>query len=126
MTTQNCAQPSRVRLRRHGFCERTAMIAQPTAAHSTYVSIRLVNSMAPWKPMSPVVVRLSSVHLGQVGQPSPELVSRTAPPVTTMTTAIARAAAQARRTVTGDGVQRRAMEARGLRATSSDFGTRPS
>ncbi|MGX1031230.1 hypothetical protein RKD38_005911 [Streptomyces ambofaciens] len=35
ITTQNCAHPSRVRLRRYGFCERAAMIAQPTAAHST-------------------------------------------------------------------------------------------
>ena len=28
------------------------MIAQPTAAHSTYVSMRLPNSMAPWKPIA--------------------------------------------------------------------------
>ena len=47
MTTQNCAQPSRVSSRRHGFCARAATIAQPTAAHSTYVSMRLPNSMAP-------------------------------------------------------------------------------
>ena len=32
-----------------------------------------------------MATKLSSVHFGHVGQPSPEPVSRTAPPVTTMT-----------------------------------------
>lgn len=99
MTSQNWVQPSRVRPRRHGFCERAAMIAQPTAAHRTYVSMRLPNSMAPWKPISLVAVRDWSVHLGHVGQPRPEPVRRTAPPVTTMTTVMTTAESAARRTV---------------------------
>ena len=53
---------------------------------STLVSVRLPNSM------SAVVAELGvrdvgvSVQRGQVGQPSPEPVRRTAPPVTTMPT----------------------------------------
>ena len=116
MTIQNCVQPSRVRLRRNGFWERAAMIAQPTAAHRTYVSMRLPNSITPCTPISLVVVSESSVHLGQVGQPRPEPVSRTAPPVTTISTAMTSAARAARWTVRGDGVQRSAMKASGLRA----------
>ena len=86
------------------------MIAQPTAAHRTYVSIRLPNSIAPWMPCAGVAKRLSSVHLGQVSQPRPEPVSRTAPPVTMMTTLITtRGERGALRTVSGDGVQRLAM-----------------
>lgn len=116
MTTQNWAQPSRVRPRRRGLRARAATIAQPTAAQSTYVSIRLPNSMTPWKPISLVVVRLSSVHLGQVGQPRPEPVSRTAPPVATMITAITTAERAARRTVRRSGVHRSAMYWSGFRA----------
>ncbi|SCD61844.1 hypothetical protein GA0115246_1038510 [Streptomyces sp. SolWspMP-sol7th] len=104
MTSQNCVQPSRVSERRRGFAARAAMIAQPTAAHSTYVSIRLPNSMTPWNPISRVVVSEVSVHCGQVGQPSPDPVSRTAPPVTTMTTVIIRASSAARSTVRRRGV----------------------
>jgi hypothetical protein len=115
ITSQNCAQPRRVRLRRRGLAARAVTIAQPMAAHSTYVSKRLPNSMAPWIPMARVVVSDVSVHSGQVGQPRPELVSRTAPPVTTITTAMTRAASAARRTVRGAGVQRSAIRARGLR-----------
>lgn len=47
ITIQNCAQAQRVRLRRHGLVDRAAMIAQPTAADRTYVSIRLPNSIMP-------------------------------------------------------------------------------
>ena len=55
ITIQNWAQPSRVRrAARRGCGARAAMIAQPTAAHSTYVSMRLPNSMAPWMPISRV------------------------------------------------------------------------
>jgi hypothetical protein len=78
--------------------------------------------MNPCSPISRVATRLSSLHRGQVSQPSPEPVSRTAPPVMMMTTVIARAMNAARRTVTGRGVQRSAMAARGLRIA---FGTRP-
>ena len=83
------------------------------------MSIRLPNSMAPCSPISRVEVSESSVHLGQVGQPRPEPVRRTAPPVTTMTTVMTMAASAARRTVPGDGVHRAAMKASGLRAAST-------
>src|SRR6478752_155897 len=41
--------------------------------------------MMPWNPISGVVARDPSVQRGHVGQPSPDAVSRTAPPVTTRT-----------------------------------------
>lgn len=41
-------------------------------------------------PISDVLTKDSSVHLGQVGQPKPEPVSRTKPPVTTMRIWVAR------------------------------------
>jgi hypothetical protein len=106
ITIQNCDQASRVSPRRSGLTARAAMIVQPTAADRTYVSIRLPNSIAPWMPCSGVAKRLSSVHLGQVSQPRPEPVSRTAPPVTMMTTLITTAESAARRSVLGVGVQR--------------------
>ena len=56
------------------------------------VTIRLPNSMTPWMPSSPCGVKDSSVHRGQVGQPSPEPVSRTTPPVTTIRMLAAREA----------------------------------
>ncbi len=101
------------------------MMVQPTAAETTQVIMRLPNSMAPCTPMAEVAVRLSSLHLGQVSQPRPEPVSRTAPPVTTMTMLISSAASAARSTVRGEGVQRAAMYATGLRTSSSSFGTKP-
>ncbi len=125
-TSQNCAQAARDRPRRRGLAERTARIAQPTAAHSTYVSRRLPNSMAPWRPISGVATRLSPLHLGQVSHPSPEPVSRTTPPVTTMTTLIVSAVRVARSTVRWAGVQRLATYATGFRANSSRLGTGPS
>ncbi len=113
-TIQNCDQASRVSLRRRGFIELTATIAQPTAADRTYVSIRLPNSIAPCSPCSGVANRLSSVHLGQVSQPRPEPVSRTAPPVTMMRTLIMTAESAARLTILVDGVQRLAMAEMGV------------
>jgi hypothetical protein len=53
-------------------------------AESTNVSVRLPNSMAEWKSRAPCGVNESSVQRGHVGQPRPEAVSRTAPPVSTM------------------------------------------
>jgi hypothetical protein len=53
-------------------------------ATSTNVSSRLPNSMRPWTPISGVGTRESSAQFGTSGQPRPEPVSRTAPPVTTM------------------------------------------
>src|SRR5690606_17883346 len=58
------------------------------------VSSRLPNSMTPCRPISGVLVQDSSVHRGQVGQPRPLPVSRTAPPVT-MSRALASIEAQA-------------------------------
>jgi hypothetical protein len=40
--------------------------------------------MMPCQPISGTVTKESSVHLGQVGHPSPEPVKRTKPPVTTI------------------------------------------
>ena len=51
---------------------------------STNVSVRLPNSIAPCRPRVPWGTYDSSVQRGQVGQPRPEPVRRTAPPVTTM------------------------------------------
>ena len=53
-------------------------------AASTKVSVRFPNSMIEWKSSAPCGVNDSSVHRGQVGQPSPDAVRRTAPPVSTM------------------------------------------
>lgn len=54
------------------------------------------------------------MHLGQVSQPSPEPVSRTAPPVTMMKTLIMTAESAARFTTLVDGVQRLAMREMGV------------
>ena len=61
-------------------------------ATNTQVSRRLPNSMTPWMPISACGVYEPSVHCGQVGHPSPESVTRTAPPVTTSSTLAARSA----------------------------------
>jgi hypothetical protein len=42
--------------------------------------------MTPWMPISGVATIDSAVQSGHVGQPSPDPVSRTAPPVATMST----------------------------------------
>ena len=58
------------------------MAAMPT----TEVSVRLPNSISWWMPCSwcGTGVNDPGTHCGQVGQPSPEPVRRTRPPVTTM------------------------------------------
>ena len=61
-------------------------------ATSTKVSIRLPNSIAAWTSRAPWGVKEVSVQRGQVGQPRPEPVRRTAPPVTTSTTLATRVA----------------------------------
>ena len=68
---------------------------------STKVSVRLPNSIAEWKSSAPCGVNESSVHRGQVGQPSPDPVSRTAPPVSTMPMLATRVAQPSRRTQVG-------------------------
>ena len=77
--------------------------AAATAAESTKVSIRLPNSITPWAPISRVTTRLWSVQRGNVGQPSPEAVSRTAPPVTTITVFMTRAPRNVRRSTVSVG-----------------------
>ena len=53
---------------------------------TTEVSVRLPNSISLWMPCAwcGTGVNDPGTHCGQVGQPSPEPVSRTRPPVTTM------------------------------------------
>jgi len=83
---------------------RTAVTsAARTVAVRTNVNNRLPNSMAPWTPISRVATIDSAVHLGTVGQPRPEAVRRTAPPVTTMTVFITSAARKLRRTAVAEG-----------------------
>src|SRR5690606_28545892 len=92
-------------------------------------SVRLPNSMAMWTgewPGAEVGIMLSGVHLGQVEQPRPDLVSRTAPPVTmipALTTTDSRASSRSE-----DGVGRHTASralARGFlerSATGSSYG----
>jgi hypothetical protein len=51
---------------------------------STKMSSRLPNSILPWIAYARVGTSESSVQVGHVGQPSPESVSRTIPPVSTI------------------------------------------
>src|SRR3954465_9006151 len=90
--------PSRLRTARGRRSRRTDRNTTTTvaiaAAVRTKVSIRLVNSTTPCAASSGVVTKLVSVQRGHVGQPRPEPVSRTAPPVTTiapLATALTRA-----------------------------------
>src|SRR5688500_16598063 len=55
--------------------------------------------MNPWMPISGVFTRDVSVQRGQVGQPKPEDVSRTAPPVSTSRVCPIREATARRRTL---------------------------
>ncbi len=71
-------------LRRRGSARNAAISTAAASAPTTKVSVRLPNSTTPWMPSSGVLTSDSSVQLGNVGQPSPESVSRTAPPVTTI------------------------------------------
>lgn len=85
----------------------TSQVQIATAA-TTNPSIRLPNSIAPCIPSSPCGTYDESVHCGQVGQPSPDPVSRTRPPVTTMPMLTATEAQPQRRTVSrlGSGTSR--------------------
>jgi hypothetical protein len=71
-------------------------------AVSTKVSSRLPNSITPCAASSGVTTKLSSVQRGQVGQPSPEPVTRTAPPVTTIAPLATRLASATRETAAGE------------------------
>jgi hypothetical protein len=67
-----------------GLQDLTANHVAIAMAASTNVSSRLPNSIAPCMPSSPCGTYEASVHRGQVGQPSPDAVRRTAAPVTMM------------------------------------------
>jgi hypothetical protein len=62
----------------------TTMKVRRAMMIKTKVSKRFPNSITPCQPISGTVTKESSVHLGQVGQPRPEPVKRTKPPVTTI------------------------------------------
>ena len=113
-TSQNCDQASRVTVRSCGFCRRAATIAQPTAAMSAPVSIRLVNSMTPWMPSSGIGVSESGVQAGQLGQPSPEPVTRTIPPPRTIRMLATSAAVVPQRRARGPSVTRSASQPKGV------------
>ncbi|GAA1858335.1 hypothetical protein GCM10009687_26790 [Asanoa iriomotensis] len=82
----NRDSPRLVAVRSRRWCRKaTTRVARATTP-TTQPSIRLLNSMTPWMPISAFGTYEASVHRGQVGQPRPEPVSRTAPPVTTMAT----------------------------------------
>ena len=116
---QNWAQPSLVTPRRQGLPQRAAMIARPTRAQTRSVSIRLVNSMIPWTPIAAVGARSPPVQVGQVGQPRPEPVSRTAPPVTTISTLATRVANAVQRITRSGTVTRSASREKGVRTEAS-------
>src|SRR5689334_8839198 len=83
---------SRTTRRRRGL-SRTARTKPAMAITArTKVSVRLVNSITPLIPIAWVGTYEDDVHSGQVGQPSPEPVRRTAPPVITMPTLATREA----------------------------------
>ena len=66
-------------------------------AVSRKVSVRLPNSIAECTSRAPCGVNELPWHRGQVGQPSPEPVSRTAPPVRTIPMLASRVAQPRRR-----------------------------
>ena len=55
----------------HGFCNRAATIAQPTATISSTVTNRFPNSIDPWMPSSRMGAIDEPSQVGQVGQPRP-------------------------------------------------------
>ena len=63
---------------------RMTMKVSPAIITKTKVRSRLPNSIRPWIPISGTDTNDSSVHFGQVGQPRPDPVRRTSPPVTTI------------------------------------------
>ena len=95
---------SRARRRTSRSPDRQASTRVVTAtATSTKVTIRLENSIAPWMPSARCGTKEPGVHSGHVGQPRPDPVSRTTPPVTTMAMFVTRDAQAARRSHVGDG-----------------------
>ena len=80
-----------VRSSRRPVCQAAKNVATAIAT-STKVSSRLPNSIAECTSSAPWGVKDLSVQRGQVGQPSPDPVRRTAPPVTTRTALATRVA----------------------------------
>ena len=105
------ARESQNRSRRSRRIRTTNRNIRMATATRTNVSRRLPNSMTPWIPISGVFTNEPGVHCGQVGQPRPEPVRRTRPPVPTMpicTTSVAHAIAITRRsTAAGSQFQKR-------------------
>ena len=66
-----------------------------TATETSPVTVRFTNSTMAW--YSHGATTRSSAQVGQSGQPRPDPVRRTAPPVTTMNARAARARAVTRR-----------------------------
>ncbi|OLB81180.1 MAG: hypothetical protein AUI14_04320 [Actinobacteria bacterium 13_2_20CM_2_71_6] len=75
-----------IRSRRRETCATASTSPATARMPTTLVSVRLPNSIAPWYPSACVVTRDFSSHWGHDGQPRPEPVSRTAPPVITIPT----------------------------------------
>ena len=74
------------------------------------VTSRLPNSIHRWiseSPVSPPATRLRAVHSGQSGHPSPDWLSRTAAPVSTMAADAATPASAIRRMTAGEGASTR-------------------
>lgn len=117
-TTQNWAHAPRSTGREGSRCSRAAMMSQPTTAHSAPVSSLLPNSIAPCTPISAVGARLWPVHEGHSGQPSPDPVTRTTPPVTMINTAATTDVTAAVRRLRGPQVWRRANQDSGVRTTT--------
>src|SRR5262249_59941722 len=87
--------------RRRGRASTAATRVASVTAASTEVSVRLPNSISSWPATAPVGTYEAAVQRGQVGQPSPEPVSRTAPPVTTIPTLATKLASASRRSRSG-------------------------
>src|SRR3989442_12673338 len=97
-TTPTRTAPAQVSWsRRHGRRSSTSAALASASPPTTLISVRLPNSMSPWTPSAGVGTREVSSHRGQVGQPIPEPVRRTTPPVITMPTLAAREASAVRR-----------------------------
>lgn len=62
-------------------CSRAETSTQATARHTTPVRARLENSITPWMSMCDAGMKESASHEGHVGQPKPDPVTRTMPPV---------------------------------------------
>ena len=110
-TPPGCAAASQTRSARRRPAGRNRQAATRTATATTVtatVTMRLPNSIQVWNIGSPRVcaaIRLLRVHCGQSGQPSPDLLSRTAAPVTMITAVDTTPASAIARIAAGVGAQ---------------------